>query len=193
MTKSTYNDDLMISIKIVEFGAERGVMNATSANFRIQQAIEILTEMSIGDCHRDTTTSIHFCISLATWMPWWKNRGDILQSERRPRMRTSPSERGSGKNRLALGRAATFLTAPWRSISRRRRPANCEKELVAHEIYGRRTHQCQIATSCCYPTGWLIQRLLPGKPSRILYQSQTSTNNTCLYRFWSFRLKANLE
>jgi hypothetical protein len=49
-------------------------------------------------------------------------------------MRTSPSERGSGDNRLALGRAATRLITPWRSISRRRRPAYCnEKELAVHE------------------------------------------------------------
>ena len=56
-------------------------------------------------------------------------------------MRTSPSERGSGKYRLALGRAATRLTTPWRSISRRRSPANYnKKELVAHEHReGRRT------------------------------------------------------
>lgn len=112
-------------------------MNVASVTDCIQQAIDILTEMSTGDAHRVTATSTHFCTSSsAIWMDCWKNRGDILQSERRPRMRTSPSERGSGKDRLAFGRAATRLTTPWRSISRWRRPANCnEKKLVAHKTY----------------------------------------------------------
>ena len=98
-------------------------MNVISDNFRMKLAVDILTEISMGACHTFTAASIHFCTSSKVLIPCWKNSGDNLQSERIPSMRTSPSERGSGKDRLALGRAAIRLVIPKRSISRRRRPA----------------------------------------------------------------------
>ena len=91
----------------------------------IQLTIMIFTEMSAGASHNFTAMATQFSMSSRDWIPGWKNAGDDLQTERIPRTRTSLSPRGSGRIRLALGRAATRLVTPDPSISRRRRAMLC--------------------------------------------------------------------
>ena len=126
MAKNTYKDNFMTSSKIIWLGRVGG---SRKANIFIKQlAVEILTEMSVGASQNFTLVADQYSRSSTVWIPWWKNSGEHLQSERMARMRTSLSGRGSGKIRLALGRAATLLETPKRSISTRRRPAPCGGE-----------------------------------------------------------------
>jgi hypothetical protein len=129
MAKNAYKADFIISTRILCSGGTEGTRKVNVV--RIQLDWEILTEMSVGASHNFTAAAPHNSMSSTVWIPWWKNSGEHLQSDRIARMRTSLSERGSGKIRLALGRVATRLVIPRLSISIRRRPVHCGGELIS--------------------------------------------------------------